>query len=370
MHPAPTLGDKRADAAILQSKLPKIMQMPTYNPDPVQMESDAWRVALWKRLQFKNLIIAAVAEFVGTFLFLFFALAINTRAVNAAADATGIITRTGTLEAQLFSSLGFGFSLCISAWVFFRISGGVQNPAITLALTLTGAMSWKKCIVLSMVQNLAGIAAAGMVSSLLPGQVNARTTIASDVTVVQAFFLEFFLTCQLIFTVLMLAAEKHKATFLAPVGIGLALFITQMLGQSYTGASVNPARWLGPELVTKPFSFQTRLMANGGWIYYVAPYLAAVVTAGFYWTLKWARYETTSPDQDADENRAGTFRQVILDSAGNVVGTLETVDANEYNVAEEAAMEQTHVNQTLDTGFYPHIQSPDHLHTGMRTKGQ
>jgi aquaporin related protein len=126
----PTLGDKRGETAILQDKLPKVLQMPAYAPNPVNMESDAWRDALWNRLQFKNLIIAAVAEFVGTFLFLFFALAINTRAVDAAADTTGVLTRTGTLEAQLFSSLGFGFSLCISAWVFFRISGGVQNVSV------------------------------------------------------------------------------------------------------------------------------------------------------------------------------------------------------------------------------------------------
>lgn len=181
-------------------------------------------------------------------------------------------------------------------------------------------MNWTKCIILSIVQYVAGIAAAALVTGLLPGQVNARTTLNPQISVVQGFFLEFFLTCQLIFTVLMLAAEKHKATFLAPIGIGLALFITQLLGQGYTGAGVNPARSLGPDAVTGEFG-------GYSWIYYIAPYCAAIVTAGFYWTLKWARYETTSPDQDADEERAGQLRQVILDSTGTVVGTVETVDA-------------------------------------------
>lgn len=212
------------------------------------------------------------------------------------------------------------------------LSYSFAQPAITLALTLTGAMDWTKCIVLTIVQFLAGIAAAGLVSGLLPGSVNARTTLNPETSTVQGFFLEFFLTCQLIFTVLMLAAEKHKATFLAPVGIGLALFITQLLGQSYTGAGVNPARSLGPDAVIGQF--------NGySWIYYIAPYCAAIVTAGFYWLLKWARYETTSPDQDADEHRAGQYRQVILDASGNVVGTVETVDASEYNQVDENADE-------------------------------
>jgi len=44
-----------------------------------------------------------------------------------------------------------------------------------------------------------------------------------------------FLTAELIFTILMLAAEKHKGTFLAPIGIGLALFIAELAGVYFTG---------------------------------------------------------------------------------------------------------------------------------------
>lgn len=193
-------------------------------------------------------------------------------------------------------------------------------------------MNWTKCIILTIVQFAAGIAAAGLVSGLLPGDVSARTTLGPTTSTVQGFFLEFFLTCQLIFTVLMLAAEKHKGTFLAPVGIGLALFITQLLGQSYTGAGVNPARSLGPDAVTGTF-------AGYSWIYYIAPYCAALFTAGFYWTLKWIRYETTSPDQDADEQRAGQYRQVILDGTGNVIGTVELVEKNDYKFVNDESPE-------------------------------
>lgn len=44
----------------------------------------------------------------------------------------------------------------------------------------------------------------------------------------------------------MLAVEKSKATFMAPIGIGMALFVTQIAGVYYTGASLNPARSFGP----------------------------------------------------------------------------------------------------------------------------
>jgi aquaporin related protein len=49
-----------------------------------------------------------------------------------------------------------------------------------------------------------------------------------------------FLTAELIFCILMLAAEKHKGTFLAPIGIGLALFIAELAGVFYTGGKDIP----------------------------------------------------------------------------------------------------------------------------------
>ena len=62
-----------------------------------------------------------------------------------------------------------------------------------------------------------------------------------------------FLTAQLVLVVFMLAVEKHKSTFLAPVGIGLTLFVTQIVGVYYTGGSLNPARSFGPDVVLGSF---------------------------------------------------------------------------------------------------------------------
>lgn len=81
---------------------------------------------------------------------------------------------------------------------------------------------------------MGAIAAAGIVSCLFPGPLNVRTTLGSDTSIVRGLFIEMFLTAMLIFTIFMLAAEKHKGTFLAPVGIGLCLFITQLAGTAKT----------------------------------------------------------------------------------------------------------------------------------------
>jgi aquaporin rerated protein, other eukaryote len=73
-----------------------------------------------------------------------------------------------------------------------------------------------------------------------------------------------FLTAQLVLTVFMLAVEKHKSTFLAPVGIGLALFVAEIAGVYYTGGSLNPARSFGPDVVLGSFP-------SYHWIYCTVP---------------------------------------------------------------------------------------------------
>ena len=114
-------------------------------------------------------------------------------------------------------------------WVFFRISGGLFNPAVTLGMMLVGAMTYFRGMLIIISQLLGAIAAAGVVSGLLPGPLNVRTGLAGGTTVVQGLFIEMFLTAMLVFAIFMLAAEKHKGTFIAPIGIGLALFICELM---------------------------------------------------------------------------------------------------------------------------------------------
>ena len=100
-----------------------------------------------------------------------------------------------------------------------------------------------------------------------------------------------FLTAELVFTIFMLAAEKHKGTFIAPVGIGLSLFIAELMGVYYTGGSLNPARSFGPCVVVGGFY-------SYHWIYWVGPILGALLASGFYLFIKALEYETVNPDAE------------------------------------------------------------------------
>ena len=79
-------------------------------------------------------------------------------------------------------------------------------------------------------QIIGAIAASAVVDGLFPGGLNVRTSLGAGTTVVQGLFIEMFLTAELVFTIFMLAAEKHKATFIAPIGIGLSLFVAELCG--------------------------------------------------------------------------------------------------------------------------------------------
>lgn len=80
----------------------------------------------------RNHFIALAGEFVGTFMFLFFAFS-GTQVANAAAAGGGTgggsLSQVPNASTLLYISLAFGFSLAVNAWVFFRISGGeYSNP--------------------------------------------------------------------------------------------------------------------------------------------------------------------------------------------------------------------------------------------------
>ena len=242
-------------------------------------------------------------EFVGTFMFLFLAFAgtqvANTPATTAGSQSTEL--PQGPNPAQLlYIALAFGFSLAVNAWIFFRVSGGLFNPAVTFGLCLIGAVPWARGGLVVIAQMLGAMTSAGVVKGLFPGPLAVTTALNSDTSLAQGLFIEMFLTAQLIFTIFMLAAEKHKGTYLAPVGIGLSLFIAELAGVYYTGGSLNPARSFGPCVANANFPSEH-------WIYWLGPVLGALVAAGFYWFIKALEYEGANPGQDFDDLEASAF---------------------------------------------------------------
>lgn len=79
----------------------------------------------------RNHIVAGIAEMAGTFMFLLFSFAIAQVANTPVPTAsTGEVSDPNILKV-LFIALGFGCSVAVNVWLFFRVSGGLFNPAVS-----------------------------------------------------------------------------------------------------------------------------------------------------------------------------------------------------------------------------------------------
>ncbi|KAL9629205.1 MAG: hypothetical protein Q9164_006980 [Protoblastenia rupestris] len=239
--------------------------------------------------------VAVIGELVGTISFLFFAFA-GTQVANISSN-TNVGEMVVTVVQQknpaqlLYISLSFGFSLAANAWVFFRISGGLFNPAVTVGMVLIGAISWVRGILLFITQILGGMTAAALVKVLFNGDLNVSTTLGGGTSIAQGVIIEMLLTAQLVFTIFMLAAEKHQGNFIAPVGIGISLFVAELVGVFWTGGSLNPARSFGPEVAVRTFT-------TTQWIYWIGPLAGSIFAVLLYKLIKSLEYETANPDPE------------------------------------------------------------------------
>lgn len=89
----------------------------------------------------------------------------------------------------LYIAFAFGISLAVNVWIFYRISGGIFNPAVTMGVVLLGAMPPLKGAMLAVAQLLGGIVAAGIVEAVLPGPLSVNTGLGGMQTDSSAFFL-------------------------------------------------------------------------------------------------------------------------------------------------------------------------------------
>ena len=180
-------------------------------------------------------------------------------------------------------------------------------------MVLIGAISIVRGILLFVAQLFGAIVAAFVVQALFTGTLNVSTALSATTTIAQGVIIEMLLTTQLVFTIFMLAAEKHVGNFIAPVGIGLSLFIAELTGMPtrsmqllydlrsnpssstgvfWTGGSLNPARSFAPSVALGSFDTQQ-------WVYWVGPLCGSVLATGLLKLIKALEYETANQDPEA-----------------------------------------------------------------------
>ncbi|KAL7929758.1 aquaporin-like protein [Trichoderma chlorosporum] len=238
----------------------------------------------------RNEIVVIFGEFCGTFMFLLMSFIGTQAAIDN--NSPGNPTAPLFPYSLMYVAASFGTALAVNVWIFYRVTGGMFNPAVTLGLVLVGAVKPLRGLFIFPTQIVAGIAAAAVTDALLPGPLLVANKLSSGTSISRGLFIEMFLTSQLVITVYFLAVEKHRATFLAPLGIGLAVFIAHICGTNFTGTGINPARSFGPAVVTDFTGYQ--------WIYWLGPFLGSLLAFAVYSILKWLEYHTANPGQDDD----------------------------------------------------------------------
>lgn len=255
----------------------------------------------------KNDLVAMMGEFVGTVLFLLFSLG-AVQSVNSAlasADDTTEITsddRAARIVGYFYISAAFGFALFAMASIFYRFTGSIFNPSVGLALWISGVIGTVRFVLTALAQMVGGIVASAILDGLTPGKLAVSVTLGSGTNRAQGLFIEMFTTSALTMSVLMLAAEKHLMTPMAPLGFGLTLFVVMLFSVQFTGGAVNTARAFGPEVISG--------FSNYHWIYWLGPTLGACLAAAFYILLKHLHYWRVNPNQDSTDVRESAMNHV------------------------------------------------------------
>ncbi len=202
---------------------------------------------------------ALSAEFIGTFALIF---------IGAGVGAQGVGGLVGV-------ALAHGLVVLAFVYAYGHISGTHVNPAVTIGLWVAGAIGASRALAYIVVQILGGLAGGFALSYVLNGSTESlgETVLASGVSPAQGFVIEVILTFFLVNTVLN-TAVSGKGGELSGVAIGLTLAFCILLGGPLTGASVNPARTLGPGLVSGNLPDL--------WLYLVGPPLGGVLAALLY----------------------------------------------------------------------------------------
>lgn len=167
---------------------------------------------------------------------------------------------------------GFGIGLLAAIAVTGHVSGGHYNPAVTLGAVLDGRIDPISAVGYVIAQVVGAVVASGTLL-LVTGSRSAidNTRNSPNVNEWGAFGLEVILTA--IFLAVILTITKKAANHAIFV-IPLTLLVIHVAGIPFTGASVNPARALGPALVSANL--------ESLWIYLTAPFVGAVLGWAVY----------------------------------------------------------------------------------------
>ncbi|OJJ14601.1 aquaporin [marine bacterium AO1-C] len=203
-----------------------------------------------------------VAETLGTFTLVF----CGTGAIVINQQAQGAVTHLGI-------AVTFGLVVMALIFAFGKLSGAHINPAVSLAFALTPIFPKKDLIPYIIAQIIGALLASGILKLLFPTVATLGETLPAG-SEMQSFVLEIILTYFLMLVILMVSQNTPDVGQYTAIAVGAVVLLEALFAGPITGASMNPARSIGPAIVAGNF--------KSLWVYIAAPIIGAVL-ATFSW---------------------------------------------------------------------------------------
>jgi aquaporin Z len=172
-------------------------------------------------------------------------------------------------------------ALMVAAIILFMgaVSGAHLNPAVSISFALRGDFPWKRVPAYIVAQFLGAILATLLLGALIGKQGSAGLTLpGSGISATTAMLWELVLTTGLVSTILGTASGAQQIGPLAAIGVGSYIALAGLWGAPVSGASMNPARSLGPALVLGNWT--------AWWAYLAGPVAGGAIAVGIAFVLR------------------------------------------------------------------------------------
>jgi len=213
-----------------------------------------------------QLIKKILAEFIGTFVLVFFACG-----TAAALGCNGAVPDA----AYFMTALAFGLVIVAMAYSVGNVSGCHINPAVSIAMLVSGKMGVVDFAGYVVAQFAGAIGGAYALMLTLGKESGLGTNALYNENITASIIIEIILTFVFVFAILGVTSKKENSA-VSGVVIGLTLTLVHILGIHFTGTSVNPARSFGPAL------FVGGEALGNVWVFLVAPLAGGVLAALVY----------------------------------------------------------------------------------------
>ena len=210
---------------------------------------------------------ACLAEGIGTFALVF----AGTGAIVVNADSGGVVTHVGI-------ALTFGLIVMVMIQAIGDVSGAHINPAVTIGFWVSGRFPTRSVLPYIAFQVTGALVASGFLKLLFPDSPTLGATVPTG-AVGQSFVFEILLTGTLMFVILCVSTGSHEKGLMAGITVGAVVTLAALFAGPVSGASMNPARSIGPALV----AWRSETLGVL-WLYIAAPVIGAVIA------VPWSRW--------------------------------------------------------------------------------